>query len=102
MKKVIVIKTNWDSKRKSGGWCATCNGKRVSGNLYSTTSDQLALTGMIEGVKEFGDSGDTVRIVTKNTRAQHAVQRPAASIHCAYGREFRAVCKAAGVHYTFR
>lgn len=103
MKKTIIVYTNWDSKRKSGGWSATCSGctKPVSGKLYATTSDKLALTGLIEGVKEFANDGDSIRLITKNGRVKNAVRHPANSIHCAMAREFRATIKAAGVHYTF-
>lgn len=101
MTKTIIVYTNWDSKKKSGGWSATCAGKIVSGKQYATTSDKLAMTALIEGVKEFADQGDHLRLITKNGRVKNSVRHPAASIHCAAARQFKATARAAGIHYTF-
>lgn len=102
MKKTIVIYSNWDSKRKSGGWSAMCEGRIIDGRQYATTSDKLVLTGLTEGVKEFASSGDELVLVTTNSRVKNAVRHPASSVHCASARQFRAAAKAAGVHYSFR
>ena len=102
MKKTVIVYSNWDSKRKSGGWSATCGTRIISGQQYATTSDKLALTGLIEGMKEFASAGDELVFVTRNSRVKNAIRHPASSIHCAYARQFRATAKAAGAHYTFR
>ena len=104
MKKTIIIRTNWDRKKKKGGWAATVaeTGKTISGTEYNTSSDQLSLTAMTEATKAFGGSGIMLKFANKNSRAIMAVKHPTASINCALGREFRAAAKATGTHYSFK
>lgn len=99
MKKTIAVYTNWDAKRKAGGWSARCGSHIISGIQYNTTSDKLVLTGLIEGVKEFSLPGDDLTLVTTNSRVKHAVRHPSASIHCATARQFRAIARSANIHY---
>lgn len=101
MVKNVIVKTNWDSRRKKGGWGADANGKTASGNVLSTTTDQLTIVGCIESMKKFGQRGDTLRFITKNRRAVQAIRHPGNSVNCALAREFKATAKAMGVRYTF-